>query len=169
MSNRSIAALVLGFLFICIALNFLNVTNYDLGDILGYTITILGLSLVYTAFKSDGKLLAFVGSGIFLTGVAIIIFNVFELTSSSEYITPMLLIISGLSVIMVWLLDFSKKTFLFIGLIIFLAGLTLIFISAPSKILLVFQNSIWVFTTLWPLIIILVAIVFISFRENKKR
>jgi hypothetical protein len=165
-NNRTIAALVLGFLIVSVLLTLFGIINLDPEDVLGYTIIILGLSLVYPSFKGKQRLLLFVGSSIFLTGVAVLVFSSFELHANTKFITPLLLLIMGISVLMVFILDSSRKIFLIISIISITSGLTLIYFQKPSKLLNVFQSALPVMSAIWPVFLILILIIILSRRDS---
>jgi len=156
--NRTIAAFVLGFLIVSVLLSLFGLIDIRTEDILGYAIIILGLSLVYPAFKTEKKLMVFVGSGIFLTGIAVLVFSSFELNANEKFITPLLLIILGISLFMVYISDTSRKLFLIISVVTTIIGLVIIYLQKPFDILKLFQVVIPVLGVIWPIFLILVVI-----------
>lgn len=162
MTNKTIAALVLGFLVVSILLSLLGIIDIRAEDVLGYAIIILGLSLVYPAYRSNQKLIIFVGSGIFLTGIAIIIFSSFELNAGAKFITPLLLIITGISLLVVYLSEISKKIFLIISVIALTSGTVMIYYQKPSGIAHIISSVYPVIEVVWPVFLILVVIIILT-------
>lgn len=166
MINRTTAALVLGFIIVSVLLSLFGLIDIRTEDVFGYAIIILGLSLVYPAFKTDQKLMVFVGSGIFLTGMAMLVFGSFELNANEKFITPLLLIIMGISLFMVYISDTSRKLFFIISMITATSGVVLLYFQKPFGILKLIQSVIPVLGTVWPIFLILVVIAILIRRSD---
>ena len=166
MINKAIAALVLGFLIVSVLLSLFGLIDIRVEDVLSYAIIILGISLVYPAFKTEKKLMVFVGSGIFLTGIAMLVFSSFELIAQEKIIIPLLMIILGISLFMVYLSDTSRKLFLIISAITAIIGVVIIYIQNPSGILKLFQSVIPVLGAIWPIFLILIVIAILIRRSD---
>ncbi|HEY7750850.1 MAG TPA: hypothetical protein VH917_01055 [Ignavibacteriaceae bacterium] len=166
MRNKTVAALVLGFIVVSVLLTVFGLIDIKPEEVLGYSFIILGLSLVYPAFKANQKLIIFVGSAIFLTGIAVIIFSSFELIASTKFITPLLLIIGGISLLIVYLSETIKKLFLIISVVTITSGVVLIYFQKPASVSIFLDSILPVFESIWPAFLILIVIIILVRRTD---
>ena len=76
------------------ALGFITVSDSELA---GYGMMIYGLSLFYSSYIQKRKLLLFIGSGIFLSGVVFFLIGNFDLWNIEQLLIPALLFIFSIS------------------------------------------------------------------------
>jgi hypothetical protein len=143
-----------------------GVIEISINTIVNYIIIFYGLSLVYNSFAKN-KLQLFVGSVLFLTGVAFFIVNDFDFSDVWQIVLPSAIIIIGLSCLMLYLSNRNDTSFLIIGGLFFSAGVIVIFVTGHLSFDKYFASVIEVAADYWLILIILIIVILFSKRIGK--
>ena len=165
--NQLIGILTVLFIVISGLLTVFEIAYVSVNDIFGYSFIILGSSLAYTAFIQNKKLIAFIGSATFLSGVLLITLDNFEIYIQKELALPIILIIAGCSLLMSYLTDFTKRILMFLALIFLGAGFALIIFQKSFDFGIYFRSVLSLATVYWPIIVIMIFVIIIINRTEK--
>jgi membrane-bound ClpP family serine protease len=159
MKLNDIAVVIVVFIIIFLILSFLNIVSISYSDILSYSLITIGIALVYSEVIRQNRLLIFLGSVIFLTGIFFLITENFNVHATKEMRFPIILIFSGSGLLMVHICTATKKIFLLASVILLSAGLTLLLVSSHWKLGSFIQSVLSVVNFLWPVVIIIIILV----------
>lgn len=159
MKLNDIAVVIVIFIIIFLILSFLNIVSITYSDILSYSLVTIGIALVYSEVIRQNRLLIFLGSVIFLTGIFFLITENFNVHATKEMRLPIILIFSGSGLLMVHISTATKKIFLLASVILLSAGLTLLLVSSHWKLGSFIQSVLSVVNFLWPVAIIIIILV----------
>ena len=165
--NQLIGILTVLFIIISVLLNIFERAYISSNNIFGYSIIILGSSLVYTAFIQNKKIIAFIGSATFLSGVLLIIFDNFEVYIQQDFVTPIILIVTGSSLLMAYLTDFAKRILVLLALIFLTAGFTLLIFQKSFDLGIYYITVLSIISVYWPIILIMIIVIIIINRTEK--
>ncbi|MGE5795470.1 MAG: hypothetical protein ACM34O_04285 [Ignavibacteria bacterium] len=154
------------FFLLSIILKLFGIINYTVGEIIGYAFIFYGLTLVYTTMGKNKKLVLFIGSSLFLAGVFLFIVNNFQLTDSSNLIFSALILIPGISFLILFIDDFSRKTFLYLSAAFTIFGLLITINSGSPSFTSFFSSIFYVALKYWPVVIIVAGIILIIKRDE---
>jgi len=154
------------FFLLSIILKLFGIIDYTAGEIIGYAFIFYGLTLVYTTMGKNKKLVLFIGSSLFLAGVFLFIVNNFQLTDSSNLIFSALILIPGISFLILFIDDFSSKTFLYLSAAFTLFGLFITINSGSPSFTSFFSSIFYVALKYWPVVIIVAGIILIIKRDE---
>ena len=147
-------------------LGFITVSDSEL---IGYGLMIYGLSIFYSSYIKRRKLLLFIGSGIFLSGVLFFLIGNFELWNIDQLLIPASLLTFSIGFFMVYLSDTSTKNMLYLALILLTAGIGVIALVSKTGIDGYFENIILITKIYWPVIIILFFVVVLVNKDAKEK
>jgi hypothetical protein len=165
--NQLIGILTVLFIVISVLLRIFEIAYVSVNDIFGYSFIILGSSLAYTAFIQNKKLIAFIGSATFLSGVLLITLDNFEIYIQKDFILSIILIITGCSLMIAYLTDFVKKFLLFLALIFLTAGFTFLIFQKSFDFGIYYRSVLSLATVYWPIIVIMIFVIIIINRTDK--
>jgi len=143
-----------------------GVIEISINTIVNYIIMFYGLSLVYNSFAKN-KLPLFVGSILFLTGVAFFIVTDFDFSNVGQIVLPSAIIIIGLSCLMLYLSNGNDTSFLIIGGLFLSAGVIVILVTGHLCFDKYFASVIEVAANYWLILIILILVILFSKRIGK--
>ena len=161
MKLNDIALAIAIFIIVSLILSLLNIISISFTNILSYSLIIIGIALVYIEVIKQNRLLIFIGSVAFLTGIFMLITENFEVNTTSGMRLPFILIFSGAGLLMVHISTPIKKIILLASVILLSAGLTLLLVDGHWKIGLFLQSLLSVVNFLWPIAIIIVLLIFL--------
>jgi hypothetical protein len=160
-SQITIFTLLLLYAAASIFLNILGILEIDSTTFFEYALIFYGVASVYTSFGEKNKVLIFIGSAAFLTGIVLSLPSHFDFIRPLNVFIPSSILIAGISLFIVYFDDTSNKTILLAALILLLAGV--IFILAARKVQpVVFGESILkIIEVYWPVLIVISGITII--------
>ncbi len=165
--NQLIGILTVLFIIISVLLNIFEIAYISSNNIFGYSFIILGSSLAYTAFIQNKKTIAFIGSATFLSGVLLIILDNFEIYIHQDFVLPIILLVSGCSLLMAYLTDFAKRILLLLALIFLTAGFTLLIFQKSFDLGIYYRSVLSIISVYWPIILIMIFVIIIINRTEK--
>jgi hypothetical protein len=169
MFNNLLIIYLLTFLAVLIFLRILGIINISDSELIGYALMIYGLSIFYSSYIQRRKLLLFIGTGIFLSGVLFFLIGNFELWNIDQLLIPASLFIFSTSLFMVYLVDMSKKNMLYLALILLTAGIGAMALVSSTGVDGYFENTVLITRIYWPVIIILFFVVVLVNRNSKEK
>lgn len=161
MKLNDIALAIALFIIVSLILSLLNILSISFTNILSYSLIIIGIALVYIEVIKQNRLLIFIGSIAFLTGIFFLITENFEVNTTSGMRLPFILIFSGAGLLMVYISTPIKKIILLSSLVLLSAGLTLLLVDSHWNFQLFIQSLLSVVNFLWPVAIIIVFLIFL--------
>jgi hypothetical protein len=167
-TTQLVAALMLGFLIITIALSSIGLIEITFINILTYLAIILGISLVYPGFIQSNKLMVYFGSAVFLLGILFLVQLTFEITGLTNITLSLVLLVNGCSFLMVYLVDVGNKLFLVLTLIFILSGIILLFINNCIALDSYFRAIASVGKSFWHILIVMIIIILLFNRGTTK-
>lgn len=159
MKLNDIAVVIIMFIIVSLLLSFLNILSISFQDILSYSLLTIGISLVYSEAMRQNRLLIFLGSLVFLTGIFFLVTENFDVQISEGMILPILLIFSGSGLLMVHISTPTKKIYLIVSVILLSAGLALLIFKSNWNVNSFNQSLLSVLNFLWPVAILIVILV----------
>jgi len=165
--NQLIGILTVLFIITSVLLNFFEIVYVSGNEIFGYSFIILGSSLTYTAFNQKNKIVAFIGTATFLSGVLLIILYKFDIYIQQDFILPIILIIAGCGLLMTYLADLAKRILLLLSLIFLSAGFTLLIFQKSFDFDIYYKSVLSLATVYWPIIVIMLFVIIIINRTVK--
>ena len=161
MKLNDIALAIALFIIVSLILSLLNILSISFTNILSYSLIIIGIALVYIEVIKKNRLLIFIGSIAFLTGIFLLITENFEVNTTGGMRLPFILIFSGSGLLMVHISTPNKKLILLASVILLSAGLTLLLVDSHWQIRSFTQSLLSVVNFLWPVAIIIVLLIFL--------
>ncbi len=156
------------FLIISLILKFFGFIYFDNYELLAYAFIFYGISSVYISFGKNKRLQLFIGTAVFLIGIIFFLVSNFDIFNLSSLIFPSALLILGIGSWMLFLDNTDDKAIFFISIIFILLGIVYS-VSVGSLRAVSFINSIASITLkYWVVALILIFIVIILKREDKK-
>jgi hypothetical protein len=168
MDNKLILIYIIVFSALLILLRIIGIISVNNNELIGYGLIIYGLSLYYSSFVAGRKLLLFLGSGLFLSGVVFLIAGSFDIQNNEQLFIPATLFVLSISSLMLFLFDRTNRTSVYASVILFAGGIGAMALVSPYGINNFFNNVIAFTKVYWPVIIILAAVVILVNRETKK-
>ena len=139
MNNQPILLYLLIFLALATALKLLGVIDVQSTELLGYAMIFYGINLVYISFGKKERGILFTGTSLFLIGLLLFLTNHFEFLNEREIIFPSILFIAGISFLMIFFDDTSKKNFFLISATLIFAAITVTALLGNLTVALFFQ------------------------------
>lgn len=168
-SNNLIIIYLLVFAAVLILLRMIGTIIIGNEELLGYMLIIYGLGLFYSSFIRKKKISVFIGSGLFLFGVFLILLGNFELGEIEQILIPTIIFILAISSLMLYLMDTNNRTALTITSILFATAIGVFAIYSTRRFNNYFGNLINVLGVYWPVIIILVIVIILVNRESEEK
>jgi len=165
--NQLIGILTVLFIIISVLLNTFEIAYISSNNIFGYSFIILGSSLAYTAFIQNKKTIAFIGSATFLIGVLLIILGNFEIYIHHNFVVPIILIVTGCSLLMTYFTDFAKRIFVLLAVIFLTAGFTLLIFQKSFDFGIYYRSVLSIISVYWSIILIMIFVIIIINRTEK--
>ena len=165
--NQLIGILTVLFIIISVLLNILDIAYISGNNIFGYSFIILGSSLVYTAFIQNKKIIAFIGSATFLSGVLLIILDNFEVYIQQDFVPPIILIVTGSSLLMAYLTDSVKRILFLLSVIFLTTGFTLLIFQKSFDFGIYYRSVLSIISIYWSIILIMIIVIIIINRTEK--
>ena len=142
------------------ALKLLGIINVENTELLGYAMIFYGINLVYTSFGKKKRGILFTGTSLFLIGLLFFLINNFEFINEKEIIFPSILFIAGISFLMLYFDDTSKKNFFLISATLIFAATTVTALLGSITVALFLNAIIKITVKYW-----LVALITIGFNN----
>ena len=165
--NQLIGILTVLFIIISVLLNIFEIAYISSNNIFGYSFITLGSSLAYTAFIQNKKIIAFIGSATFLSGVLLIILDNFEVYIQQDFVPPIILIVTGSSLLMAYLTDSVKRILFLLSVIFLTAGFTLLIFQESFDFEIYYRSVLSILFVYWPIILIMIIVIIIINRTEK--
>jgi len=159
MKLNDLAILIVFFIVVSFLLSILKIISVTLTDILSYSLLLIGIALVYGETLRQNKLSIFLGSIIFLLGVYFLITKNFNLPISEVMTVPIVLILAGSALLVLYISTSTKIISLIISIILLSAGLILFTVNSHWNIESFFQSVVPILNFLWPVIVIIIVLV----------
>lgn len=169
MYNKLLVIYLLTFLAVLIFLRIIGIITVTDSELIGYGLIIYGLSLFYSSYINRKKLILFIGSGIFLSGVLFFLIGNFELWNLYQLLIPASLFIFSISFFMVYLSDTSHKNTMYFALILFTIGIGAMALISVNGVEGYFENALLITRIYWPVLIILFVVVALVNRNAKEK
>ena len=169
MYNKLLVIYLLTFLAALIFLRIIGIITVTDSELIGYGLIIYGLSLFYSSYINRKKLILFIGSGIFLSGVLFFLIGNFELWNLYQLLIPASLFIFSISFFMVYLSDTSHKNTMYFALILFTIGIGAMALISVNGVGGYFENALLISRIYWPVLIILFVVVALVNRNAKEK
>jgi len=167
MRSNLIVVYLLVFLALLILLRTLNVIEINNEELLGYVLIISGLSLFYSSFINNKKIILFTGSVTFLCGILFFVIGNFEFQDTDKLIIPAIILILSFGSFMLYLSDTAQKIMLYLSIILFTAGIGAIALIGTQGMSRFFDNVIFIGEKYWPVPAILIVVIILVNREYK--
>jgi hypothetical protein len=168
LNNQPILLYLLIFLALATALKLLGVIDVQSTELLGYAMIFYGINLVYISFGKKERGILFTGTSLFLIGLLLFLTNHFEFLNEREIIFPSILFIAGISFLMIFFDDTSRKNFFLISATLIFAAITVTALLGNLTVGLFFNSIIKITVKYWPVALITIGLIIILHRENKK-
>lgn len=165
--NQLIGILTVLFIIISVLLNTFEIAYISSYNIFGYSFIILGSSLAYTAFIQNKRTIAFIGSATFLSGVLLIILGNFEIYIHQDFVVPIILIVTGCSMLMAYFTDFAKRILVLLAVIFLTAGFTLLIFQKSFDFGIYYRSLLSIISVYWSIILIMIFVIIIINRTEK--
>jgi len=160
-SQITILAFLLFFIVLSIILNIAGITDIESNELWGYGLIFYGIATVYTSFGGRNKFLIFIGSVIFLSGIVISLPAHFDFIRPLNIFIPSSVLITGISLFIVYLDDTDSKSILFASLILLAAGLLFIIAARQIQIPVFGESILKVIEVYWPVLLVISGITII--------
>jgi hypothetical protein len=157
-SQITILALILLFIVALILLNISGITEFDSTELIGYGLIFYGIATVYTSFGEKNKFLIFIGSVIFLSGILISLPTHFDFIRPMNIFIPSSVLITGISLFIVYFDDTNNKTILFASIILTIAGIIFIIAARQIQIVIFGESIIKIIGVYWPVLLVICGI-----------
>lgn len=167
MYNNLLVVYLVTFLALLIFLRAIGIITVTNSELIGYGLIIYGLSLYYSSYINRNKIILFIGSGIFLSGVLFFLIGNFELCNIDKLLIPASLFIFSISLFMVYLSDTYHKSTMYFALILFTIGIKAMALISVNGIGSYFENAVLITRIYWPVLIILFIVVALVNRTAK--
>lgn len=154
---KIVFAVVIFFLALLLFIDLIGVADFSLIEIISYVFLFSGPSLLYISFNELNKSGIFAGSFIFLSGIVLAVESSFTIWNPARMIFPSVFIISGISLLFVYLSDKKKIVFLILSFLLLAAGMFYLFNRINFKTI-VFIEAIWQIILRFWFVIILIAL-----------
>ena len=161
MKLNDLALIIILFIIVSFILSLFGIISFAFTDILTYSLLVIGAALVYTETIRQNKLSIFLGTMIFLFGVYFLVTAKFNLNPGEEYYLPIILILSGSGLLLLYTLTSVRKIYLIGSLVLITSGMTLLVISSNLAVQSFFFSLLPVLEFLWPVLIILLILFFL--------
>ena len=159
MKLNHLAVIIISFIIISLLLSILKIFSITLSEILSYSLITIGISLVYSEVIKQNRLLIFLGSILFLSGIFFLITENFNVQTNEGMITPVILILTGAGLLIVYIITSAKKNFLILSAILLSTGLTFLLVKSHWGVESFIQSILPVLNFLWPVLIILIVLI----------
>ena len=160
-SQITILAFIFLFIIISIILNMLGIAEIESGDFLGYILIFYGIATVYTSFGERNKFLIFIGSVLFLSGIAMSLPSHFDFVRPRNIFIPSAILIAGISLFIVYFDDTKNKVVLFASLLLTIAGLIFILAARQIQISVLGESILKIIEVYWPVLLVISGITII--------
>ena len=157
-SQITILALILLFIVALILLNISGITEFDSTELIGYGLIFYGIATVYTSFGEKNKFLIFIGSVIFLSGILISLPTHFDFIRPMNIFIPSSVLITGISLFIVYFDDTNNKTILFASIILTIAGIIFIIAARQIQVVIFGESIIKIIGVYWPVLLVICGI-----------
>lgn len=151
--------IILAFIFIYLLLLIAGVIATSLNEILSYCLITMGIFFVYYESTRKNIFMIFSGSVLFLLGIFFIIVEQFNLKTSDSIAIPLLLILIGTGLLIVYIVAVGKKIILVISVIGLTAGITVLTLQGHTQPDTFLKSILSVINYLWPVFVLTLLIV----------
>lgn len=160
-SQITIFTLLLLFAAVSVLLNIFGVLEIDSVTFFGYGLIFYGIASVYTSFGEKNKVLIFIGSAAFLSGIVISLPSHFDFIHPLNVFIPSAVLIAGISLFIVYFDDTGNRAILLAASILLITGIVFI-LAARSIQPAVFGESILkIIEVYWPVLLVISGITII--------
>jgi hypothetical protein len=149
------------FLVALIILNITGLTAIDSKELVGYCLIFYGIATVYTSFGRENKILIFIGSVIFLSGIVISLPAHFDFIRPLNIFIPSSILIAGISLFIVYVDDTKNKTILFSSLILLIAGIIFILAARQIQVVIFGESILKIIEVYWLVLLVISGITII--------
>lgn len=166
---KTVFAVIIFFLAVLLLINLIGAAEFSLTEIISYIFLVAGISLLYNSVTESNKGGIFSGSFIFLSGIVLAVESSFIIWNPARMIFPSIFIISGISLLFVYLSDKSKFVFLILSLLLFAAGMFYLFDRINFKTYVFFEAFREIIQRFWFVIILIALIIFIMAKSSTQK
>lgn len=160
-SQITILTFLLLFIVVSIILNISGITEIDSKELWGYGLIFYGIATVYTSFGGKNKFLIFIGSVIFLSGIVISLPAHFDFVRPLNIFIPSSVLITGISLLIVYFDDTENRSILFASIILLAAGVFFIFSARQLQIVIYWESVLKIIEVYWPVLLVISGITII--------
>lgn len=154
-SQITILALISLFIIVAVILNISGLIEISPKELFGYIMIFYGIATVYTSFSEENKFLIFIGSVIFLSGIVISLPSHFDFIKPLNIFVPSSILITGISLFIVYFDNTKNKTILLASLILTVAGLIFILAARQIQIEVFGESILKIIEVYWPVFLII--------------
>ncbi len=164
---KILSAALISFLTILILLNFVGAANFSLIELISYSLLIGGAGLLYNSFIKSNKGGIFAGSFLFLAGIVLAVDTTFTIWNPARMIFPSIFLISGISLLFVYLSDIKKIILFILSLLLLIAGIFYLLERMNFKFLIFTEAIVEIFLRFWFIIILIALTILIITRKDE--
>ncbi|AFH47922.1 Hypothetical protein IALB_0210 [Ignavibacterium album JCM 16511] len=147
----------------------IGLADFSLIEMISYIFLVAGISLWFNSFVESNKGGIFTGSFVFLSGIVLAVESSFTIWNPARMIFPSIFIISGISLLFVYMSDKNKIVFLILSLLLLAAGMFYLFDRINFKTY-VFIEAVWeIILRFWFVIILIAFIIFIMAKSSNQK
>ncbi len=160
-SQILIFTLLLLFAAVSIFLSIFGILEIDSITFFGYGLIFYGVASVYTSFGEKNKVLIFIGSAAFLTGIVISLPSHFDFIHPLNVFIPSAVLIAGISLFIVYFDDTSNRAILLAASILLITGIVFILAARSIQPAVFGESFLKIIEVYWPVLLVISGITII--------
>ncbi|WP_041294009.1 hypothetical protein [Ignavibacterium album] len=166
---KTVFAVIIFLITLLLFFNLIGLADFSLIEMISYIFLVAGISLWFNSFVESNKGGIFTGSFVFLSGIVLAVESSFTIWNPARMIFPSIFIISGISLLFVYMSDKNKIVFLILSLLLLAAGMFYLFDRINFKTY-VFIEAVWeIILRFWFVIILIAFIIFIMAKSSNQK
>lgn len=163
--TKKVSSAITGILFALTGISLFLIRFIPLGasplDVIIYAMMLIGFVSVYFSFGVNRQGSLFVSSALFLIGAALFTVGQMDIISRQQVTLPAALIITGLSLVMLFVDETKNKVFLLTGLFLIICGAAFVYFRR-SLSFISFANDVgYTLMNFWPVYILIIGTVYL--------
>jgi hypothetical protein len=166
--SHLVSFLILGFIIICFLLYWFGIVTIDSEELIGYSFIIIGFAFFYSGIQTAKIIQTFLGSAFFLTGILLIIISTFPIPNRDKLVLPSVELITGLSLLMVFIQNKKYILILAFSVVITSIGMYSIIFASSISFTRFFNSVEKIAGGYWPILVIFLIVTFLLRRDNEK-
>ncbi len=167
MENRIILLYLVILSAILILLRVLGVAHFNNDELISYILIIYGLGLYYSSYLKNMKTGLFLGSAMFLSGIVFLVIGNFEFMDTNQLVLPSIIMITAISIFMLYLNDQTNKLTLYLSIALFAFGVFYIGFTSEHGYYNLIPYLLQMIKLYWIVIVMLIVVAVLVNREIK--